>query len=118
MATDVLDDGELGFSDINKYDFHTDAKPVFKARKGVDAEIVNQISEMKDEPDWMRQFRLKSFEIFQSKPMPSWVLKTKTRSSPPQRSGGSGSTPPAGSGQPPRTWRAQLQCHARSRPSM
>src|SRR6476619_6927503 len=58
--------------EINKYDFHTDSKPIFKARKGVDAQIVNQISDMKDEPDWMRDFRLKSLEIFNSKPMPRW----------------------------------------------
>jgi Fe-S cluster assembly protein SufB len=27
---------------------------------------------MKNEPDWMREFRLKSLEIFESKPMPKW----------------------------------------------
>jgi len=58
--------------EINKYDFHTVSKPVFKARKGLDAEIVHQISDMKNEPDWMREFRLKSLEIFFSKPMPKW----------------------------------------------
>jgi Fe-S cluster assembly protein SufB len=58
--------------EINKYDFRTDAPTVFKARKGLDAEIVTQISEMKQEPAWMRDFRLKSFEIFESKPMPAW----------------------------------------------
>jgi Fe-S cluster assembly protein SufB len=58
--------------EINKYDFHTENTAVFKARKGLDAEIVAQISEMKGEPGWMRDFRLKSFEIFESKPMPKW----------------------------------------------
>src|SRR6476619_3073224 len=58
--------------EINKYDFHTDSKPVFRARKGLDAEIVNQISEMKNEPDWMHQFRLKALEIFFAKKMPKW----------------------------------------------
>ena len=42
--------------EINKYDFRTDAPAVFKARKGIDAEIVAQISEMKGEPAWMREF--------------------------------------------------------------
>jgi Fe-S cluster assembly protein SufB len=60
------------FGEINKYDFRTNSKAVFKARKGIDAEIVNQISEMKNEPEWMRQFRLKALEIFHSKPMPHW----------------------------------------------
>ena len=57
---------------INKYDFHTDTQDVFKARKGLDAEIVRQISEMKGEPAWMRDFRLRSLAIFESKPMPKW----------------------------------------------
>ncbi len=70
MATDIKSSDQIG--DINKYDFHTDTEAVFKARKGLDAEIVNQISDMKNEPDWMRQFRLKSLEIFDSKPLPKW----------------------------------------------
>ncbi|MCY2996208.1 MAG: Fe-S cluster assembly protein SufB [Planctomycetota bacterium] len=57
---------------INKYDFHTDSAPIFKARKGLTAEIVSQISEMKREPAWMRDFRLKALAIFESKPMPKW----------------------------------------------
>jgi Fe-S cluster assembly protein SufB len=71
MATDLRSD--VGFEEINKYDFHTDEREyVFKSRKGIDAEIVNQISDLKGEPDWMRAFRLKSLEIFNSKPMPRW----------------------------------------------
>ncbi len=70
MATDVAAKPNIG--EINKYDFHTDSKYVFKARKGIDADIVRQISDMKNEPAWMRDFRLKSFEIFESKPMPRW----------------------------------------------
>jgi Fe-S cluster assembly protein SufB len=61
---------EIG--DINKYDFRTETKGVFKARKGLDAEIVGQISEMKGEPSWMRDFRLQALEIFNGKPMPKW----------------------------------------------
>jgi Fe-S cluster assembly protein SufB len=58
--------------EINKYDFRTPTEGVFRARKGLDADIVAQISEMKDEPDWMLDFRLKSLEVFNSKPMPRW----------------------------------------------
>ena len=72
MATGLDDTPELAIGEINKYDFRTDAPAVFKARKGIDAEIVTQISEMKKEPEWMRDFRLKSLEIFESKPMPNW----------------------------------------------
>jgi Fe-S cluster assembly protein SufB len=72
MATGLQDSTTETIGEINKYDFRTDSPAVFKARKGLDAEIVAQISEMKQEPAWMRDFRLKSFEIFESKPMPAW----------------------------------------------
>ncbi len=70
MATDLTANDTIG--EINKYDFRTESTAVFKARKGLNAEIVCQISEMKNEPAWMRDFRLKSLEIFESKPMPEW----------------------------------------------
>lgn len=72
MATDLKNETEENIGEINKYDFQTDSEAVFKARKGIDAEIVNQISDLKNEPDWMREFRLRSLEIFESKPMPEW----------------------------------------------
>ena len=75
MATDTTTSASQtndGIGEINKYDFRTETKPVFKARKGLDAQIVHQISDMKDEPDWMRKFRLESLAIFESKPMPRW----------------------------------------------
>ncbi len=70
MSADLANVDAVG--EINKYNFRTESAAVFKARKGVDAEIVAQISEMKNEPDWMRDFRLKSLEIFNSKPLPKW----------------------------------------------
>jgi Fe-S cluster assembly protein SufB len=72
MATGLEDSTTETIGEINKYDFRTDSPAVFKARKGIDAGIVAQISEMKHEPGWMRDFRLKSFEIFESKAMPAW----------------------------------------------
>jgi len=73
MATDTkTDQFDIATAEINKYDFRNEEKYVFKARKGLDREIVQQISDMKNEPDWMRNFRLKSLEIFNSKPMPRW----------------------------------------------
>ncbi|MCA9184915.1 MAG: Fe-S cluster assembly protein SufB [Pirellulaceae bacterium] len=73
MATDIAGTrSEDQIGEINKYDFVTKTQAVFKARKGLDANIVHQISDMKGEPDWMRQFRLRSLEIFESKPMPKW----------------------------------------------
>jgi Fe-S cluster assembly protein SufB len=72
MATDLRDKTRQSLGEINKYDFRNEEKYVFKARKGLDATIVAEISEMKGEPDWMRDFRLKSLEIFQAKPTPTW----------------------------------------------
>ncbi len=70
MSSDTSTNEAIG--EINKYDFRTETTAVFKARKGLDKQIVEQISEMKNEPQWMRDFRLKSLDIFNSKPMPHW----------------------------------------------
>ncbi len=72
MATDLTTQSEDFLGEINKYDFRNDEHFVFKARKGLDRKIVEEISEMKKEPAWMREFRLKSLDIFNSKPMPVW----------------------------------------------
>jgi Fe-S cluster assembly protein SufB len=55
-----------------KYGFHDDEQHVFKSRQGLDREIVTQISEMKGEPQWMLDYRLKALGIFEKKPMPNW----------------------------------------------
>lgn len=40
--------------------------------KGLNRKIVQEISERKNEPGWMTDFRLKSLDIFEQKPMPTW----------------------------------------------
>jgi Fe-S cluster assembly protein SufB len=72
MSTDLAAEPTDTIGEINKYNFRTESKAVFKARKGIDREIVAQISEMKCEPAWMTDFRLRSLDIFNSKPMPHW----------------------------------------------
>jgi Fe-S cluster assembly protein SufB len=52
--------------------FHVPENYVFKSEKGLNRKIVEQISEMKGEPDWMRKFRLKSLDLFEKRPMPTW----------------------------------------------
>jgi Fe-S cluster assembly protein SufB len=59
-----IGDYQFGFKDPETY--------VFKSRMGLDREIVEQISTMKGEPQWMLDFRLKAFEHFQKRPMPTW----------------------------------------------
>jgi Fe-S cluster assembly protein SufB len=55
-----------------KYGFHDAEDYAFKSAKGLTKEIVTKISQMKNEPEWMLKFRLRSLDIFLKKPMPTW----------------------------------------------
>ncbi|WP_420436600.1 Fe-S cluster assembly protein SufB [Candidatus Poriferisocius sp.] len=55
---------KLGWSDEEDY--------VFKPKRGLNTDIVQEMSWMKSEPEWMRNFRLKSLSRFEKRPMPSW----------------------------------------------
>src|SRR5918995_933944 len=56
-----------------KFGFHDEETGyAFKAPKGLTRELVEQISEFKNEPQWMREFRLKALEHFLAKPQPTW----------------------------------------------
>lgn len=55
-----------------QYGFRDEDVSIFRAKKGLTREIVEEISRIKGEEKWMRDFRLKAFEIFQSFPMPDW----------------------------------------------
>src|SRR5881275_1188392 len=52
--------------------FHMAENYAFKSERGLNRKVVEQISEMKGEPDWMRKFRLKSLDLFEKRPMPTW----------------------------------------------
>lgn len=47
-------------------------KPAFRAAKGATEEVVRALSEEKDEPEWMLDFRLDALKKFHEKPMPAW----------------------------------------------
>ena len=55
-----------------KYGFKDKDTSIITTGKGLSEEVVRKISELKGEPDWMREFRLKSFEAFKKLPMPSF----------------------------------------------
>ena len=56
-----------------QYGFHdSEENYAFKSGKGLTKDIVLSISKMKNEPQWMTEFRLKALEIFYKKPMPKW----------------------------------------------
>ncbi len=54
------------------YDIKDEGRYKYKADKGLTPEIIKKISERKNEPEWMLEFRLKALEVFNSKPMTSW----------------------------------------------
>ena len=63
---DILNEQEY------KYGFNDGDVSVYKTNKGLTEETIREISKIKKEPEWMLEFRLKSFHHFMSRPMPTW----------------------------------------------
>jgi len=61
-----------GIGNDYKYGFHDEENYFFKSARGLSPELVASISEHKNEPEWMRKFRLKSLEYFRARPLPEW----------------------------------------------
>ncbi|MBF2468496.1 Fe-S cluster assembly protein SufB [Listeria welshimeri] len=55
-----------------QYGFHDKDTSVFRTERGLTEKVVREISNIKDEPEWMLEFRLKSLEQFYKMPMPTW----------------------------------------------
>ncbi len=55
-----------------KYGFRDPEKFSFKTKKGLNEKIVRQISEIKKEPKWMTEMRLKGYKHFKERPLPLW----------------------------------------------
>ncbi|MGG3688787.1 Fe-S cluster assembly protein SufB [Caldifermentibacillus hisashii] len=55
-----------------KYGFRDKDVSVFRTERGLTRKVVEEISKMKNEPEWMLEFRLKALEHFYSRPMPQW----------------------------------------------
>jgi len=70
MTTEMHDELE----GIGRYDFGWADKDVAgaNARRGLNEDVVRDISGKKNEPDWMLDMRLKALRLFQKKPMPAW----------------------------------------------
>ena len=58
--------------DRSLYDFRNEEKDVYKVESGLTKEIVEQISREKNDPDWMREHRLRSLEIYNSTEVTNW----------------------------------------------
>lgn len=65
---------EVNDIDRSIYDFRYEEKDsdFYKIKEGLDREIVEEISEKKKDPAWMRDFRLRSLEIYNEKSIPTW----------------------------------------------
>src|ERR671918_728531 len=75
---------EIGADYEQKFGFHDpETDYIYKAPKGLSREVVESISEYKDEPEWMREFRLKALEHFLDRPRPSatsWPASARSTS--------------------------------------
>lgn len=58
--------------DAYKYGFAEPEKYVYKSKRGLSKRTVEEISRRKNEPSWMRDFRLKSLLVFKKRPLPTW----------------------------------------------
>ncbi len=72
MDKATFDIGASGSLYKDKFGFYDPEKYVFKAKKGLSREVVEEISWMKNEPEWMLKYRLRALDIFYKKPMPQW----------------------------------------------
>ncbi len=78
MATPEVLEEKRQLAGINadykeKFGFHDpETGYAYKAPKGLTREVVESISDYKDEPQWMRDFRLKALEHFEQRPTPKW----------------------------------------------
>src|SRR5688500_5819264 len=77
-STKVLTEAEAGLKDIGsdykeRFGFSDpETGYSYKAPKGLSRELIESISEYKSEPEWMRDFRLKAYEHYESRPTPQW----------------------------------------------
>lgn len=69
-----IDELNPGLKDLGRYEYGWADSDVAgaSARRGLDEEVVSDISSRKHEPEWMTKLRLKSLRLFDKKPMPSW----------------------------------------------
>ncbi|MEN6399641.1 MAG: Fe-S cluster assembly protein SufB, partial [Rectinema sp.] len=62
----------IGSGYAERFGFAMPERSILKTQTGLTEETVREISKAKDEPDWMLQFRLNAFHIYEKKPLPTW----------------------------------------------
>jgi Fe-S cluster assembly protein SufB len=63
---------KINDSESSPYDFKYEEKGFYRNEKGLTAEIVRKLSEDKNDPEWMREFRLKALETYNELKEPEW----------------------------------------------
>ncbi|WP_068425423.1 Fe-S cluster assembly protein SufB [Piscicoccus intestinalis] len=73
MSTNI-EELNPGLKDLGRYEYgwHDADSAGASARRGLNEDVVRDISGRKDEPEWMRDIRLKALRLFDKKPMPHW----------------------------------------------
>lgn len=56
----------------NIYDIKNKDEYDFKIKKGITPEIIKELSKQKNDPEWMREFRLKALEVYNKLELPTW----------------------------------------------
>ena len=65
-------DDAIYSQDDYKYGFHDDIESLIDTGKGLNEDVVRQISKYKNEPEWMTEFRVRSFHLFEKMEMQKW----------------------------------------------
>ena len=58
--------------DRSVYDIRDEEKDAYRLEEGLTADIVEKLSKEKHDPEWMREFRLKSLEVYNNMKVPDW----------------------------------------------
>src|ERR1051326_8475375 len=85
-----------------RYGWHDESTSLNEPKRGLSADVVEEISRLKDEPEWMKKFRLKAYRYFMARPMPNWggarcgdpFQKIFSNTTPPRGEGEGGGPPP------------------------
>ena len=76
MSTEVLDPAKQLEIDRSVGDFSYPEQHKFDAGVGLSHDTIDYIANVKGEPDWIREFRHRALDVFESKPMPThWATK-------------------------------------------
>ena len=58
--------------DRSMYDFRNEDADAYRLNEGLSEEIVLQISKEKNDPEWMKELRLKSLKLYNEMDLPDW----------------------------------------------